>query len=34
MNSADLETPLNQETVFPVEAPDGRKDLSEHERQS
>ena len=31
---ADLETPVYEEPRFPVEAPDGRKDLSEHERQS
>ncbi len=30
---ADLEAPLDAEPLFPVEAPDGRKDLSELERQ-
>lgn len=30
---AELETPLVQEPLFPVEAPDGRKDLSELDRQ-
>lgn len=34
MNWADLETDLRADPVFPVEAPDGRKDLSEHDRQS
>lgn len=29
---ADLEAPLHAEPLFPVEAPDGRKDLSELER--
>lgn len=29
-----LETPLDEAPLFPVEAPDGRKGLSEHERQS
>ena len=29
-----LETPLVEAPLFPCEAPDGRKDLSEHERQS
>lgn len=28
----DLETPLDEAPLFPVEAPDGRKDLSELER--
>ena len=31
---ADLESPLYAEPLFPVEAPDGRKDLSELDRQS
>lgn len=30
---ADLESPLEAEPLFPVEAPDGRKDLSELDRQ-
>lgn len=30
---ADLESPLYAEPLFPVEAPDGRKDLSELDRQ-
>ena len=31
---ADLESPLKQAPLFPVEAPDGRKDLTELDRQS
>jgi hypothetical protein len=31
---ANLESDLHQAPLFPVEAPDGRKDLSEHERQA
>lgn len=31
---AALETSLDEPPLFPVEKPDGRKDLSEHERQS
>jgi len=30
---AELETPLGGKPLFPVEAPDGRKDLSELDRQ-
>lgn len=31
---ADLETPLDPVPLFPVEAPDGRKDLAELDRQA
>lgn len=34
MTWAALETALDEAPLFAVEAPDGRKDLSEHQRQS
>lgn len=34
MNFADLETTLDPVPLFPVEAPDGRKELAELERQA
>ena len=34
MNFADLESPLVEKPMFPVQAPDGRKDLSELDRQA
>ena len=34
MNFTDLESPLTEAPLFPVQAPDGRKDLSELDRQA
>ena len=34
MNFADLESPITAKPAFPVQAPDGRKDLSELDRQA
>ena len=34
MNFADLESPVTAKPAFPVQPPDGRKDLSELDRQA